>query len=1005
MVKKILSLLAVVFITLSFAYAQSGTAVGTIVDGDGLPLIGANVVVKGTTIGTITDIDGNYKLTGIPVGNQVLLSSFIGFTNIEKPITMEAGKEVKVDFILIEDISQLDELIVIGYGTQKKEDKTGAVAHITADELNGGSLSDPLQALAGKAAGVVVTKGGGDPNSDVKIKIRGSSGISGKTDTNPLYVIDGIPGADPSMIAPEDIATFSILKDAASTAIYGSRGANGVILITTKRGSVGAAKINFNYTTSLDMVSKRLDLFSADDYRTFANYIKGDDWTDGGASTDWQDEIFRTGITQNYNLSASGGTEKSNYFASVTHSNWEGVINGSGKERTIGKLNVTHKGLNDKLTLTGGLTVAFEKNELINYEGGNKENVLYQAYQRNPTDPVLNPDGSIAFEMVSANRGFNYINPVGIIESIDKNDTKKKIMGIAKADYEIINGLVASTNLSYISKDKEYKYFRPVGVYGGQGEDDGAASRWYEVDLQKSFEATLTYSKSIDDLHNITALVGYTWQENSLEKFGVDIRNSQSPTVGYNNLESFIDVNHGDVKSEARISRLIGFFGRAQYNFESKYYASASLRRDGSSKFGDNNKWGFFPTASLAWNLHKEGFMDNLGWLDQLKLRTSFGVSGNQAFDPYFSKTLYRPTGGVSIDPITGDEVLVWVAERNKNENLKWEQTTEINTGLDFAFINSKLSGTFEYYSKTTNDLINEYNVPQGKLEWDRLWANSATILNEGMELFVSYYALDNTNLKWKTAIAVSKNSSKVTELGEYWSETTDGRKGWLSGDGMVGGDNWTIYIEEDQPLGNFYLYEFAYIQDGDAFYKNNFKENPDEEDFLRADDEGLDNLDRKIKGNATPDIELSWSNNLTFYKNITLDFSFRALLGQQVYNHTRGYFATPNHIAERNLVTEAADYVNQDYFDLFKKPTDLFLEDASFLRLDYISLGYNFNFDNNNYFKSLKLSISSNNLFVITKYSGSDPEMTIDGLDYGVDNFNVYPKTRTFSFGVNATF
>lgn len=1001
MVRKLFSLVGLFLAIVTLAQAQTGTVTGKIIDNNGFPLIGANVVVKGTTIGTITDIDGNYTLSGIPNDASMLVASFIGYANIEQTFTLTNGKAV-VNFTLVEDIAQLDELIVIGYGTQKKEDKTGAVAHIKADEMNGGVLTDPLAAIAGKAAGVVVTKGGGDPNSDVKIKIRGSSGISGKTDTNPLYVIDGIAGADPNMVAPEDIDTYNILKDAASTAIYGSRGANGVIIITTRKGASDNNRLAFNSTSSIDVLSKKLDLFNAADYRTFADYFFADDWTDGGTSTDWQDEIFRTGFTQNTNLSASGGNEKGSYYASVTHSNWQGVIKGSSKERTIGNLKIDHKAFNDRLTLSGNMAVTFEKNDLVDYGDGGREDVLYQAYRMNPTDPVYNIDGSFAFEPVTDKRGFNYINPVGIIENVEKNDSKKKILASFKASYEITNDLIAAVNASYLSRDKEYRYFRPVGVYGGQGEDNGAGSRWYELDAQKSVEATLNYNKSFNSLHNLTLLTGYSWQENSLTKFGVDVKNSQSPSVGVDNLKSFIDVQYGMVQSEARKSNLVGFFGRVNYDFNSKYYLSASLRTDGSSKFGANEQWGVFPTASISWNMHNEAFMSNLQVLNQFKLRASYGVSGNQAFDPYYSQTILYPSKIVT-DPVTGKEVLTWSANRNANPDLKWEQTSELNIGVDYALFNSRISGSIEYYSKTTNDLINEYSVPSPPYIYPNLWANSGVVLNQGIEFFVMATAVDKSNFHWKTTFAASHNKGKVTDLGRFWAAETDGRVGWLSGDGMVGGDNWTIFIEEDQPLGNFYLYEFAYFQDGNPYFKNNHKESESEDDFIREKD--LDINDRAIVGNATPDIELSWGNNITLYKNFSIDFSFRALLGQQVYNHTTGFFSSPSHMPARNLMENSADYMVQGFQGTFNKPSTLFLEDASFLRLDYLSFGYNFKLNDSKNFKSLKLSVSANNLFVLTGYSGSDPEMTIDGLDYGVDNFSVYPKTRTFSFGINATF
>jgi iron complex outermembrane receptor protein len=965
--------------TVSSVFAQTGTLKGKISDTNGEPLIGANVVIKGTTTGTITDLDGNYQIPNVAYGQVTLVSTFIGYASLEQTVNVN-GATVTVDFTLKEESIGLEELVVIGYGVQKKEDKTGAVAQVTASELNGGVITDPLQAIQGKSPGVMVTKNGGDPNADAKIKIRGASGLGAGTD--PLYVIDGIPGADPNTIAPEDIETFNILKDAASTAIYGSQGANGVVIITTKRGKAGETSVHINATTSIDNVAKRLDLFSPDEYKAFATQM-GVDLKDGGASTDWQDEIYQTGITQNYNIGLQGGTEQSSYYASVTQSDWQGVIKGSGKQRTIGKMNLTHKALDNKLTLSGNLSGAFEKNNLVEYSG-NADNVIYQALRRNPTDPVRNDDGTTQYAAENY-RGFNYRNPVALIEDIDKTDEKKKFMGSLKADLEIIDGLVASTSVGYINNDKEYKYFRKPGIY--ETPDLGAGSRWYEKSVQRNIDVTLNYIKSFNELHNINAIIGYTWQENEFSKFGINVSNAQSSSIGVENLKTFVNIAWGDAQSEGNKSTLIGMFGRLQYNFSEKYYLSASLRNDGSSKFGENHQWGQFPTVAFGWKLHREPFMENLGVFDQLKLRGSYGVSGNQAFGSYYSQSVYSPTSIVT-DPITGNEVIVFSNNRNANPDLKWEETEEINVGFDFAFLNSRLNGSIEYYSKTTKDLLNEYNVPQSLYAYPKMWRNDGVMNNSGIELLLIYHAIDNSNLSWKTNLNLAHNRTEVVDLGEYWADN-DSRKGYISGDGRVGGDNYVMLLEEGQPIGNFYLPVFEGV-DGDGF------------PILKTDEN--DEIVREIVGNATPDYEIGWSNNLTFYKNWTLDFSFRALLGHQVYNGTKDVYSSPGQVPNFNVLRSAQDWYDAGYTGVFNKPMSYFLEDASFLRLDYLALGYNFDL-NNKYIQKLKLSLSSNNLFILTKYTGLDPEVTVDGLDYGVDNYNVYPKTRTFNFSINATF
>ncbi|MFA9390784.1 MAG: SusC/RagA family TonB-linked outer membrane protein [Prolixibacteraceae bacterium] len=980
-------------------FAQTKTITGSVTDGTtGELLVGVTIVVQGTTNGTITDIDGNYRILA-ELGNT-LRYTFIGFKKVE----IVVGSEDVVNIKMEPEYENLGELIVIGYGVQKKSDKTGAVSSIASDELIGGAVIDPLMAITGKAAGVVVTKGGGNPTDDAKIKIRGSAGISGATNTSPLFVIDGVPGADPNMVSPSNIESYNILKDAASTAIYGSQGANGVIIITTKSGTEGIKTLNFSSVTSIDNVANKLDLLSAEDYKLYSTkYGLENIFVDGGATTDWQDEIYRTGVSQQYNLSASGGNNGSTYYGSLSHQKNEGVINQSSRERTIGSLNLTHKAFDDKVTISGGINVAIEKDNLVQLGSNSRDDILYQTYRRNPTDSTRHADGGFVYDRVNDSRGFDYVNPLAILNDQTRRDDRTKFMGNVSANYEIIKGLNFKVASSYLKSEKEYTYFRPAGMYGGQGNDLGEGQRYYENSSQKTLESTLNYDKTFNEIHNLSVLLGYSFQENKFTKFGVNARNSQSTSVGTDNMKSFIDLVYGDASSEANSSRLIGFFGRVNYNYDNKYYAGASLRRDGSSKFGENNKWGFFPTASFAWTLKRESFLNDVDWLNQLKLRTSYGISGNQSFGSYFSKSVFDP-GDIVVDPITGNEVLTWSTQRNANPDLKWEQTSEYNAGIDFGFFENRISGSIEVYSKLTTDMLNEYSVPVPPNKYSKTWANSGSMTNKGYEFLITAHVLNQDNLSWKTTIGLSKNKGQITDLGEYWSEN-DSRQGWISGQGIVGGDNWTMYVDSGQPIGNFLVYEYLGVSDkGEALYANKYKARETEADSVKAG-KLLTIEDRYLAGNATPQMEVSWSNSLILFKNWNLDFSFRGLFGQQAYNHTNAYFSSPIFFPNANVMSNATKYMDEGFFGQFTIPSDEFVEDASFIRLDYLSLGYTIGFKNRNYIKNIKLSVMGNNLLVFTKYTGTDPEMTIDGLGYGVDTFSVYPKSRTVSFGINATF
>ncbi|MFZ4572589.1 MAG: SusC/RagA family TonB-linked outer membrane protein, partial [Bacteroidales bacterium] len=689
--------------------------------GTGELLVGATVLQKGTTNGTVCDVMGNYKIS-VPKG-ATLKFSLIGYLT-QEIVVEKAGK---LDVSMAVQVTTLDDFIVIGYSTQKKTDKTGAVSTVKADDLNGGVITNPIQAMQGKAAGVLVTKKGGDPSENFSVRIRGASGFS--SNTQPLYVIDGIPGVDPNIVSSDDIESFNILKDAASTAIYGSRGSNGVIIITTKKGKrAGPAaegdktdgsftNIEFNSQFSIEQVSKKLNVLSATQMRDFANtlfqkaVVTHPNWTvdsvfiDGGASTDWQNEIYRLGVSTTNSLSFSGGNKHNSYLASVTNSNWQGTMKGTGKEQTTARISVTQKALKDHLTLSANIMGAFEKNDYENYGGWNKDDIIYQAISRNPTDPVYNSTGGY----YQSSRVYSYENPIAIINEVTNNRNAKKFLGGLKADFEIIDGLVASVNVGYIHDDNTTNYFRPANLYSSA--DNGYGKKQYNSNTQKLIELTGVYNKTFKKNHNFNALLGYSWQESVYSGFYSQGGDAQSTYAGPDNLAVLNDVKWGDIGSWKGQWNLIGFFGRVQYNFASRYFISASLRRDGSSKFGANNKWGWFPTTAIGWSLDQEKWLKDVKWLNQLKLRASYGISGNQEIGEYRSLVLWEPSGK-AINPETGQEVITFKPAWNSNPDLKWESTSEVNVGVDFAFFNSRLSGSLEVYYKITSDLLGEYTGP-----------------------------------------------------------------------------------------------------------------------------------------------------------------------------------------------------------------------------------------------------------------------------------------------------
>ena len=963
--------------------AQSTEVTGKVTDeATGEPLPGVTVIAKSTTIGAVTDFEGNYIIQ-VPA-ESVLVFSFVGYTTREIPVEDQTVINVE----LSELVTELDEIVVIGYGVQKKSDKTGAVASIDADELNSGVLTDPIQGMQGKIAGVSINKKGGDPNAGFSVKIRGSSGFD--SNTNPLYVVDGVPGVDPTTIAPEDIESFNVLKDASSTAIYGARGANGVIIIQTKKGDFGErASVDLNSYVSFDQVANRLDMFNAGQIRDYVSE-NNLNFTDGGANTDWQDEIFRTGISQSHNFAISGGGKSNTYRASLTHSEWDGVVKGTSKTRNIGRVNFTQKAINDRLTVSASLAGTIEANDYIDYGASGPNDVLYQAFQRNPTDPVYNPDGSY----YETQRDFNYYNPVALIEQIQNTRDAKRFLGNLKADFEIVDGLVAGVNLGYIRDDNENFYFEPAAVRGGT--TSGYGKREYNNFESKILESTLSYSTSWSSGHNLDAVLGYSFQEDRNDGFGAQGREPLSDYVQSFNIKAFNDVTVGDIWSWYETNRLISFFGRAVYNFNNKYYATVTLRRDGSSRFGANHKWGWFPSGSVAWNIKQEDFLANFTALSLLKLRAGFGLSGNQEIGNYHSIGVVN-IDGTTVNFETGESAVKFSQPYNNNPDLKWEENREINIGIDYGFLTNRIAGSVEYYYKTTYDLLAEYAVPVPPNIVGRTWANAGEISNQGIEFNVTYGAVTRENFTWKTSLVFARNKQKIVSLSSddfEWTEA-DKKKGWLSGRGLVGDQNWTQLIEQGYELGTFYMPEYAGLSDDGKFL------------FWTAAGgvtRNVEDAERRVVGTALPDFELGWSNYFTFFRDFDASITFRGVYGNDVLNVTRMVFENPTILPTLNTLTSVQEEIDRGLTDA-PKVNSYYLEDGSFIRLDNLAIGYNIGFNENDWIRKIRVYFSSNNLLTLTGYTGIDPETSYDGKEFGLDMYNVYPKTRTYTFGVQVTF
>jgi iron complex outermembrane receptor protein len=972
------------FLLSFFSYGQRIIS-GTVTDAaNGETLIGANILIPGTTTGTITDIDGSFTLE-ISNDTKVVEVSYTGYNNFTLPITSESFYKIGLSAGKI-----LEEVLVIGYGTIKKSDKTGAVTSVTAAELNTGRLSDPIEGLQGKAAGVTISKQGGDPNGGFSVNIRGAASFT--SGTGPLFVVDGVPGVDPTTISPNDIESYNVLKDASSTSIYGSRGANGVIIITTKKGKAGQKDgdvfgIEYSSQLSIDNVARRYDLLNGDQIRDFANRT-GATFTDNGANTDWQDVIFRTGLTQDHNISFTNSSSKSAFRASFSHLGIEGVIKGSAKTRNIGRLNYTQKAFDDVLTINARLSGTIEHNDYVNYGGGaSPTNVIYQALRRSPTDRVRNEDGSI-FE---SDRSFQYFNPEAIIQDIQNERDAKRLLGNLSFDVNLHKNLKGWASFAYTRDDDESFYFEPS--FTASNQTKGYGRRAYNNKAGKLFEGTLTYLNNWKDDHNFSIMGGYSYLKEEFGGFSAQGQNAASDYIQSYNLGTLLTLDGSSIGGYRRDDILISFFTRALYDFNNKYYFSASLRRDGSSKFGPNSSWGWFPSASVGWNLHEESFLKNSDIFDQLKLRLSYGLSGNQNIPSDAEKTLFAP-GGRAINPENGEEVLSFIVSggTNPNPDLKWEENSEINLGVDYGFFNNRLSGSIELYQRTTSDLVYAFQVPVPPNKQRTTIGNAGVIQNKGIEVTAQYFVLNADALKWKTLVTFSSNSQVTKSLGNDQFKLGEIPTLFVSGRGLVGGINNAQVIRPGLAVGTFVMPEYAGITDDGK--------------FLFATAAGgitrdVDKAERRVVGSAQPKFQFGWSNFFNIGKNFDLSLSIRSIIGYKLLNVTRMIFSNPSDLPTLNVLQEGLEEYDRG---LNTSPVlnSYYLEDASFLRVDNLSVGYNFDLKGK-YLKNVRVFATGTNLFLLTGYSGIDPEIAFGGNEFGRDQYDVYPRTRTITIGVNA--
>ncbi len=957
------------------AYAQQGTVKGKVVDDLGEPIIGANIVEKGTTNGTITDIDGNYTLSLDDLSKAVLNASFIGYTTIEEPV----NGRTTVDFSFKASVVNLGEVVAIGYGTQTRKEITGSVANVTSEDFNQGVTREAADLLQGKVAGLNITSGSGDVSSTPQIRLRGTSTL--QNDQGPMIVIDGIQGGDMSTVAPSDIESISVLKDASSAAIYGSRSAGGVILITTKRGSGSKTQVNYDGYVAMSTLANKPDLFTADEWRDYAKNHSGQDQAtidqfDMGGNTDWFDEISRTGVSQNHSLSLSGGSSKSNYRASVNYLKNTGVIKDNEMERFNFRFQFQQRAINDRLRvgLTGAATF-LDNTPTYGYN-------FVLAYNMLPVWSVKNPDGSW-YE----NLGYDQGNPVHNIEANTRQNKAVSFYGAGDIQFTIIDGLNINANLYKSRRSNEYAEYYNSTTDAGR-DSGGEAYRQNKIWDKDMMEWTLNYDKTFNDVHKVNALLGYSWEENTYSDFSAKNRSFTTDMLGANKLQAGQDLRPEDVQSSKNEYRLISFFARANYSYDERYMLTATVRRDGSSKFGANHKWGIFPSVSGAWGISEEAFMEDVDWVSDLKLRAGWGVTGNQdGLSPYKTLELY---GASSKYYDSGNWYTGYAISQNANPDLKWEQTSMLNVGVDFQLFDGRLGGTVEWYDKRTKDMLYTYTVPSPPYLYREMMANVGDMKNTGIEVVLNFDAIRGKDFTWNTTLNLAHNKNEVTSLSndQFTTDRVYAGDAWIRG--SSGGT--THVVETGYPIGQFYGWKCNGIDSEGKYILEDMN-----------GDGQISEDDRTYIGDAQPDLTFGWTNSFR-YKAFDLSFFFRGTIGNDVMNHSRMAYAQPGYLIGSNALDDPLTYQLKEV----PKYCSLYIEDASFVRLDNLTLGYTFNVNKIDWLDKARLYVTGQNLFVITGYKGLDPETNVgrnNGLAPGVEDREFYPKARTFTLGVNLTF
>lgn len=983
---KTLLLLVVSLLSVAGVYAQT-TIKGTVTDEAGEPVIGAYITLQSDkSVGTITDFDGNYEIS-VPANSNLIFS----YTGYEDQVVSTAG-QTTIDVTLKESSSLLEEVVAIGYGSQTKKELTGSVVSVKSDDFDKGSFNSAAGLLQGKVAGLTMSKqGGNDPaNRDYNIQIRGTGSLTGST--TPLYIIDGVPGASMNSLNPNDIESMDVLKDGSAAAIYGTRANAGVVIITTKKGKEGRTNVEYNGSMNVQTIAGKANVMNKSQFLEAGG-------ADYGSETEWEKEITRIPVSTEHNIALSGGMEKVNYRASVSYKLNNGIARNSSFQEIVARANVNQFALNKIFEFNYDVSYSTSRSSWVNHDA------FQQSMKYNPTMPIhSDPSDPLYKEYGGYYQNFDkngFSNPVAIIDQETRDGKDQTFLGSFRLTVHPVKGLKLGAFGSYQLYNQTTGSYYPKTSTSGYA-TAGKGEKYNQDNVTRVGELTAQYGNEIKK-NAFTFLVGYGYQDYVAENHSASNGNFISDDFLYNNLGagqgrailatggSNDGLGVGSWKDEWLLA---SFFGRFIYNYDQRYFINASVRAEGSSKFGRNNRWGWFPSVSGSWLITNEQFMKNQTVVDELKLRVGWGVTGNMPGDnyPWMGRMAVQEDYGYF-----GHELIpTYALSMAPNPDLRWERKSEVNAGIDFSFLGGRLSGTIDYYNRTTRDLIYNFAVDVNKYGASHMLANCGAIRNQGVEIAINGVPVKMKNFVWNLGLTLAYNQNRVLQLGDdvFVFPEQDKKRVDL---GDISG--WTgqkaQLLEVGQPVGNYYGFKFSRIDENGKFY--GYDKNGNEKLMTKLKED-----DKVILGNALPLLTWGLSSSMSFY-GVDLSFNIRGAIGGLMLNKKRLAFSSKKAIANGNMI------IHKD--NEYTTPTcmtDYYLEDGSYGKLGDLTIGYTFTIKPEvaKYLSKARIYLTGQNLVTVTGYSGIDPEyVNMSGLEPGVEGLSYYPTTRTFMFGVNLGF